>query len=1019
MQQQDAIGPETPPDQGQAPGPARRSVLLGLGVAGLATGLTGAGQVLLAPGAAAALTAERLPRVRLTPPVVQVAGLAQHTLDLAGTWQFVHAVPADLQGDPARLQGWGPVEIPGQFAFQGYPRMHRDPGIRVAYKHEFDVPAEWEGSRIVLRLDCVNGLARYWCNGTEVGSTESSYVPDELDVTAAVRPGTTNVLSLTVEVSELTSWARRDMGAIARPVSLTALPQVNLARMHVESRVDDAGDVTATVLVAVHNATFAPVDDASVELQVRTGAGRPVPVRVVAGQRVPAVAPGQTLDHELVVQLARPSLWWPEEPNLHVVSAALRRGGAVTMRVERETGFREVRIETEKVLLNGAALKLRAVNGTITRPGYDHFPPAELVREDLDLFAAANLDYTRPWPTPGREYVDHCNRTGLLTQVASQTALMIYDRGYYGDSGDTDRFADQYVRQVALMVEAYRSDPSVLSWSLGNECPWYQYFERAAQLLSATDTGRLTVFSSDLRIGIDKPYLNTNDDHYPRNGWIDLSEPGKITGGDWDLFPTDRPIQFSEWCHVNMYNIPEQQYDPGIFDDWGWYAQWHQEHVWRNSEVLAGHIFIGSPITTLRESQEVGFFDVWRRQNASYWHTQLASSPVQLDVTGTRAVSAGRRLLVPVRNLHTQVDLREIRFDWRDERASGRAVVTGAAGSSAVLTVPRPSGRGPVVVEAHRGDHLLGRWSLEPDAPVPAAPAAVGGAAPVQVVRRPGLVVVQGERFSLTFDDTVGRLVTGVVDDETVLVGGPRLHWSRVGSNFVGRNAPVTDQLVGWRQESLTADPTPDGSVRVVSSGRYGNVPANAAQVAVTTLVHPDGSFDVSYDATWAGADFNVFQCGMVLVTPSELDLLSWRRASQWSWYPENHIGRSQGEARRTGDPRWEAARAAYVPGERPEWPWSQDVVQGAVRDFRSTKADVHHATLRREGGAGVAVVSDGNGQHVHVVPEGQRHRLLVADYWSGGTDGHTMKSTRIRQWDTRDTKTTTGTARFRLLSGE
>ncbi|MGL5859856.1 MAG: sugar-binding domain-containing protein [Phycicoccus sp.] len=996
----------------------RRAVLAGLAASGLGATVLAGGEIVLTGAPAGADDAELLPRVRLTPPVTSVVGVAQSAVDLAGTWQFLHAVPDDLAGDPAGLSGWGPVEIPGQFAFQGYPRMHRVIGTRVAYRHEFAVPADWAGQRVRLRLDCVNGLGRYWCNGTPVGTTESAFVPDELDVTAAIRPGETNVLSMTVEVSELTTWARREMGAIARPVGVQALPPVNLARLHAQCRVLERGDVDLTLLLAVENATAEDADALDVELELRRIDGRSVSIGRERVSRLGAVAAGTTLDQEVTVRLRRPDLWWPESPELHVIRVTLRDRGTRLMQAERQIGLREVRIDGDRVLLNGTALKLRAVNGTITRPGYDHFPPAEAVREDLDLFAAANLDYTRPWPTPGRDYVDHCNRIGMLTQVASQTALMIYDKGYFGDSGNTDRFADQYVRQVALMVEAYRSDPAVLSWSLGNECYWYPYFERAAKLLAATDPGRLTVFSSDLRIGIGKPYLNTNDDHYPRNGWIDLSEPGKITGGDWDIFPTDRPIQFSEWCHVNMYNIPEQEYDPGIFDDWGWQAQWHQEHVWRNREVLAGHIFIGSPITTLRETTEVGFFDIWRRSNASYWHVQMASSPIQVDPSAVRTSARGRLLEVPVRNLHTAVDLRDVEFRWSAGRASGRTRAPGAPGSTAVLRVPRPEGTGPVLLEALVEGRVLARWTLEPDAVVPPPPAAVGGSAALVLQQDAGRTTVRGERFELVFDETVGRLVTATVDGTTVLVGGPRLHWSRVGSNAVGRNVPVVDQLVNWVQASWTAEPV-DGSVRLVSAGRYGTAAASAADVTVTTTVRPDGSFDVGYQASWGGADFNVFQNGIAVVTPRELDRLSWRRRPQWTWYPEDHIGRPVGSALRDGDPEWADERAAHDPATAPPWPWSQDVVQGAVRDFRSTKANIHSAVLRGSGGSpGVAVLSDGE-QHVHVIPEGDRHRLLVSDYWSGGTDGHTMKSARLRQWDTMTRKQASGTVRLRLLAGE
>ena len=123
-------------------------------------------------------------------------------------------------------------------------------------------------------------------------------------------------------------------------------------------------------------------------------------------------------------------------------------------------------------------------------------------------------------------------------------------------------------------------------------------------------------------------------------------------------------------------------------------------------------------------------------------------------------------------------------------------------------------------------------------------------------------------------------------------------------------------------------------------------------------------------------------QIGLVFDAPKAQDRIAWRRNAQWSFYPEDHIGRPEGSAQALPglrpDPRLR---------EAPAWSWSQDSTPLGSNDFRATRRNVVWESLRSSTGYGV-VVRPGGAQHTRAWVEGDRVRLLVADFDNGGGDG-------------------------------
>ncbi len=88
------------------------------------------------------------------------------------------------------------------------------------YRQNVEVPAEFKGGRIFLWCGGVDEKAKVWVNGTPIGiSHGASFYPFEMDATAAIRAGASNVITVAVlneRVNELGT------GGIVAPVILYA-----------------------------------------------------------------------------------------------------------------------------------------------------------------------------------------------------------------------------------------------------------------------------------------------------------------------------------------------------------------------------------------------------------------------------------------------------------------------------------------------------------------------------------------------------------------------------------------------------------------------------------------------------------------------------------------------------------------------------------------------------------------------------------------------------------------------------
>ena len=168
-------------------------------------------------------------------------GRAASIINLDGNWAFSPAPQASFPQTPA-TSGWKSIAVPGEWVMQGFKV---EKGKSAGYERHFSVPASWQGKRIKLRFDAVYSECTVYVNGQEAGSHFGGFTRFEIDITKLVKTGADNRLSLAVKseglansTSNASQYAYHALGGISRSVSLLALPEVNMAMLHVSTSFD-------------------------------------------------------------------------------------------------------------------------------------------------------------------------------------------------------------------------------------------------------------------------------------------------------------------------------------------------------------------------------------------------------------------------------------------------------------------------------------------------------------------------------------------------------------------------------------------------------------------------------------------------------------------------------------------------------------------------------------------------------------------------------------------------------------
>ena len=429
-------------------------------------------------------------------------------LSLDGTWKFNWVAnaderPTDFYKTDLDDSKWKNIQMPGNWEMLGYGqpeyvnvgfawRGHfnqQPPAVPTkdnhvgSYRREINIPANWDGKRVIAHFGSVTSNIYLYVNGQFAGYAEDSKVAAEFDITPFLKKGKNLIAFQSFRWCD-GSWCEdQDFWRLSGPARENYLyarsKEHRLLDVRVETELknnykDGALNITAK-LQGNTLAYFGLYDPDGKEVIV-TGTDN---------------VKNGVAKYQLRVKNVRK--WSAETPNLYtLVVSPIQNGGQYSPYeiIQVKVGFRKVEIKNKQLLVNGQPVLLKGANRHEIDPDAGYNVSEQRMIQDIMMMKRLNINAVRTchYPDDPRWY-DLCDKYGLYVVAEANQESHGFQ---YGDDAAAKKpeFAKQIMERNQHNVSMFYNHPSIITWSLGNETVMGDNFIQAYNWIKSQDKTR-------------------------------------------------------------------------------------------------------------------------------------------------------------------------------------------------------------------------------------------------------------------------------------------------------------------------------------------------------------------------------------------------------------------------------------------------------------------------------------------------------------------------------------------------
>lgn len=362
------------------------------------------------------------------------------------------------------------------------------------YQRDIDIPASWEGRRIVLFLERPHWETQVWVDDRQVGAVDTLGTPHEHDL-GTLNPGRHQLTirvdnRMIVNIGEnshsISDHTQGNWNGIVGRIELQSTPPVWLDEVNVYPDIPGQG---VLVRWRVGNTTGLRVP-VTVTCSARTKSppAREVAIRKnLAFEFGPGGGGGAT---ELYFQ-PRARTWDEFDPYLYVITVEMRTSDGMIDRREVPFGMRDFRAEGTQFTLNGRPLFLRGTLECSIFPKTGH-PPVDLEswRKVIRTAQAHGLNHLR--------FHSHCPPEAAFAAADELGMYLHVEASSWANQSTTlgdGKPVDSWVyAETERILRAYGNHPSFVLMTYGNEpggSHSSEYLTQWVEHFKARDTRRL------------------------------------------------------------------------------------------------------------------------------------------------------------------------------------------------------------------------------------------------------------------------------------------------------------------------------------------------------------------------------------------------------------------------------------------------------------------------------------------------------------------------------------------------
>ncbi len=410
---------------------------------------------------------------------------------------------------------WNNIAVPSNWELKGfgipiytnvtYPHPKNPPFIGEdnpvgTYRKNFTVPANWDGTEVMLQFGSITGCAFIYVNGEKVGMTKVSKSPAEFNITKYLKKGN-NLLAVQVfrwhDGSYLEDQDFWRLSGIERDVAIYALPRLSVWDFFLKSDLD-AQYKNGVFSAAIDARQFAgnTTKKGTLTVEIIDDAGK----TVFTQQKKFTTGNDslQTINFSGTVK--NPAKWSAEYPNLYDCVITLDDGSTKTYTASK-IGFRKIEIKNAQLMVNGVSTYVHGVDRHEHDPVNGHVPNKELMLKDIQLMKLNNINAVRTSHYPNDPYwYKLCDKYGmyLVDEANVETHGMGASLQGWFDTTKHPAYLPiwehAYFDRIVRLAERDKNHPSVIIWSMGNETGNGKVFHDTYTWLKQRDNTRPVQF---------------------------------------------------------------------------------------------------------------------------------------------------------------------------------------------------------------------------------------------------------------------------------------------------------------------------------------------------------------------------------------------------------------------------------------------------------------------------------------------------------------------------------------------
>ncbi len=490
---------------------------------------------------------------------------SQRYFDLCGQWKFqlvnsYRDLNTEFSSPDFDSSNWDEIPVPSSWQMQGYDypiySNIQYPWERIQEPAPYEAPTDYNPvgcyirkftlpdnflnkSRIIINFEGVESAYYLYINGNKIAYSEGTFRHSEFDITDYVNEGE-NTLAVEVYRWCTGSWLEDQdffrLSGIFRDVYIHYTNEQYISDFTVKAEPDrnfKGGTLTTDVLLG------AECENYEVEMTVYDAKGDVVATDVINVKNEKQISLRATIPFV--------NLWSAENPYLYNVIISLTdEHGEVIEYVSCKTGFRRIEIKNSVVYYNGKRIILKGTNRHEFSCDTGRVVSKQQMIEDIKIMKQHNINAVRTSHYPNNElWYDLCDEYGLYvidennleshgTRFMGQETPLIPDGMKIWENSCMDRIQSLYQRD--------KNHPSIIIWSLGNECSGGANFLKMHDYLNNVDPSRPVHYESiwdKEHFDFDKNVTDVYSQMYPMP-W-DLEKDMQIH--------TDKPWMLCEYSH--------------------------------------------------------------------------------------------------------------------------------------------------------------------------------------------------------------------------------------------------------------------------------------------------------------------------------------------------------------------------------------------------------------------------------------------------------------------------------------